>query len=84
MPARVSKVFQVFNNKTVCTLLASKYLHDLVHLHPDDVGRHAHEVDDDEGSHQHHVPQLVPQVRVVEEEGGVRGKLGLVRLKWNS
>ena len=60
-------------------MLSRKYLHYLVDLHPDDVGRHADEVDDDKGSHEHHVPQLVPQVRVVEEEGGVRGKLGLFR-----
>ena len=53
------------------------YLHDLVHLDPDDVRRHEDKVHDQQDRHEQHVPQLVPQVRVVEEEGRVRGKFGL-------
>ena len=57
------------------------YLHDLVHLDPDDVRRHEDEVHDQQDRHEQHVPQLVPQVRVVEEEGRVRGKFALVEGK---
>ena len=60
------------------------YLHDLVHLDPDDVGRHEDEVHDQQHRYEQHVPQLVPQVRVVEEEGRVRGKFALEKEEDNS
>ena len=69
-------IHSILNRSTART-----YLHDLVHLDPDDVRRHEDEVHDQQDRHQHHVPQLVPQVRVVEEEGRVRGKFALVEGK---
>ena len=71
------RIHTMTNDSDLRISLTLSYLHDLVHLDPDDVGRHEDEVHDQQDRNEQHVPQLVPQVRVVEEERRVRGKFCL-------
>ncbi len=50
------------------------YLHDLVHLDPDDVGRQQQEIGRRHRRHQEGVPHLGPEEGVGDEEAGLGGQ----------